>query len=78
MIRYKEESKTNAVDFASKIEDEIKKIFPKSYVQVDFSNRLGTSIIISFALGKDKSEWAHGIIQNDPARMNLFIYGTHS
>jgi hypothetical protein len=66
----------SAEDFVTQIEDVIKKIFPKSFVQVRYSTSLGhKSIFIQFALGKDKSEWANGIIQNDPLHHQIWIYG---
>lgn len=57
---------SNVHDFVSKLEAAIRKVFPKSYVEVRASSNLGKSIGVRFALGKDKSEWVNGIIQNDP------------
>lgn len=53
-------------EFMSALESAIKKSFPKSLVRVQASKNLGSSIGVVFALGKDKSEWANGIIHNDP------------
>jgi len=65
---------TNAVEFAETIQNTIRKNFSKSFVNVNLSNRLGKSIQISFLLGKDKSEWASGIAENDPMKHMLFIF----
>ena len=70
----KEAAEVSVTDFVSSVAKEIKKIFPKSFVQVTAS-RLGSGIIIRFAIGKDKSEWANGIIQNDPLHTIFFIDG---
>ena len=72
---FNESYQNNAVEFVSKIEQEIKKIFPKSYADVEFSKGLGTSIVIAFALGKDKSEWVNGYFENDLVAMRMFIWG---
>jgi hypothetical protein len=53
-------------EFIKSLEGAVRKIFPKSFVQIYASTNLGASITFKFALGKDKSEWANGIIQNDP------------
>ncbi len=39
--------------------------FPESYIDVCTTKLIGLHIWIEFALGKDKSEWNHGIIRND-------------
>lgn len=62
-------------EFAKQIEDKIKKIFPKSLVQVSVQKSLGSpSILIQFALGKDRSEWANGIMMNDPLHHQIWIH----
>jgi hypothetical protein len=61
-----EASSMTVDEFVKKLEATIKKIFPKSYIQIYASKNLGASITFRFALGKDKSEWVNGIIQNDP------------
>jgi hypothetical protein len=60
-------------EFISSLESAIKKSFPKSLVRVQASKNLGSSIGVTFALGKDKSEWANGIIHNDPLHHVLMI-----
>ena len=60
---------------ASEIKQGIIKIFPDSYVNVGFSANISPCVKILFALGKDKSEWANGIFQNDPADSTIFIHG---
>lgn len=60
---------------ASEIKQGITKIFPDSYVNVGFSANISPCVKIQFALGKDKSEWANGIFQNDPAKSAIFIHG---
>jgi hypothetical protein len=64
-------------EFVKSLETEIKKIFPKSYIEVRASTNLGASISLRFALGKDKSEWQNGIIQNDPL-FHAFMIGWNS
>jgi len=59
------EAITNVDDFVVQLDAAIRKIFPKSYVEVRASTNLGKSISVRFTLGKDKSEWTNGIIQND-------------
>jgi len=56
------------------IENMIKKQFPKSYVRVKRSKGLGESIYGVFTLGKDKSEWANGIYNNDPLLHTFHIW----
>jgi len=64
-------------EFVDSLEKAIKKIFPKSLVIVKASKNLGSSIDFTFALGKDKSEFANGIIQNDPL-LHKFTIGWNS
>lgn len=59
------EAVTNVDDFVLQLDSAIRKIFPKSYIEVRKSTSLGKSISVRFTLGKDKSEWTNGIIQND-------------
>lgn len=66
-------AQTEADALAADIEAAIKKSFPKSYVTSRFDNRLGSSIGIRFALGKDKSEWSNGIIHNDPLHTIMMV-----
>lgn len=69
---FKEEV-NNATQLAEELLTELKKIFPRSYWNIQFSSKIYPSIGISFALGKDKSEWANGIFDNDNARQSLRI-----
>lgn len=62
-------------EFAKKIEDMVRENFPNSYIKVKWENNLTSSITLWFALGKDKSVWTNGIIQNDPAYSLMFIWG---
>ena len=59
--------------FMKKIEDGYKKIFLKSGIHVTNKQALGSSISIGLTLGKDKSEYASGIIQNDPFFQHIWI-----
>ncbi len=61
-----ESSSMTVDDFIKKLEGTIKKSFPTSHVVARASKNLGSSIFLQFALGKNKSEWQNGIIQNDP------------
>ena len=70
-----EEDETNdRMELARDIGDEIRKIFPKSYVNSRYSTNLSKSIFVTFALGKGTSEWANGIIQNDDAHNTFHIW----
>jgi len=60
------ESLMTVDEFISKLESTIKKIFPKSFIKAYASTNLGSSISLTFALGKDKTKWTNAIIQNDP------------
>ena len=72
------EASTMTVDeFVKNLESAIKKIFPKSFIQVYADTNLGSSITFKFALGKDRSEWTNGIIQND-ALFHVFMIGWNS
>jgi hypothetical protein len=51
-------------DLASGIRKEIEKIFPKSYLECNYSTNWGSGITIRFTLA-GKGEWANNIIQND-------------
>lgn len=60
-------------EFITSLENAIKKSFPRSFIRIGASKNLGSSISLTFALGKDKSEFANGIIHNDPLHHNLMI-----
>ena len=64
-------------EFTKNLESAIKKIFPKSYVYAKASTNLGSSIHLTFTLGKDKSQWTNGIIQND-ALFHSWMIGFNS
>jgi hypothetical protein len=64
-------------DFCKNLESAIKKVFPKSYVNCKASTNLGASIHLSFALGKDKTEFGNGIIEND-VLFHRFMIGWNS
>lgn len=67
MLREMNEASQMKVDeFISKLTDSVKKIFPKSHVNIYSGTNLGSSITFKFALGKDRSEWGNGIRENDP------------
>lgn len=70
------ESLLAAQKIAIDLNDEIKTIFPDSFVSARASTSLGGGfhVTLHFALGLDNSEWQNGIIQNDPAYMILFVY----
>jgi hypothetical protein len=71
----KEEEKITLETTKTAIEKTIRKHFPNSYISITGSS-LGPneSIGVDFAIGKDKSEWSNGIIQNDPAWMTFWIH----
>lgn len=62
---------------AEEIQNNIKSaflsVFPHSYVACN-KHSLGSGFACHFALGKDKTEWANGIIQNDPLSMILHYW----
>ena len=60
-------------EFVSKLESEIKKVFPNSFIRAYASTSLGASIHLTFALGNGKSEWPNGIIQNDVLHHSFMI-----
>jgi hypothetical protein len=64
-------------EFVKNLESTIKKIFPKSYINAKASTNLGASIHLTFAFGKDKSEWGNGIIEND-LLFHRFMIGWNS
>ena len=70
---FPESIEDNANDLAEALQAEVLKIFPKSMVDCEFSNRLYNSITLRFSLGKDKSEYANGYVQNDPFFTSLQI-----
>lgn len=68
----------NFQDFQSEISNIIKSHFPNSYLHISGSSlggRTNGSMFIHFAIGKDKSEWNHGIIHNDRGHTQIWIHG---
>lgn len=63
-----------ATALANDIKAKIKAIFPDSFVNAEASFRHVPTIHVWFALGKDKSEWANGISENDPAKMRITVW----
>lgn len=72
LLNEESDSKMNAEQMAERIGNDIKEIFPKSYVRSYVLHHLGTSIDVRFTLG-DKGEWANNIINNDPAHTMMMI-----
>lgn len=65
---------SNPEEMASELQATIKKIFPKSFVNVSYETNLGKVIYIRFTLGKDKTEWMNGIAMNDAAITNILLF----
>jgi hypothetical protein len=65
----------NAEDVVNKIKLIMSSLFPKSYINARFKNNILPSIVVSFAIGKDNTEWKNGIINNDPFHEIWHIYG---
>lgn len=63
----------NADQIQNNIKESFLSVFPHSYVACN-KHSLGSGFACHFALGKDKTEWAHGIIDNDPLRMTLHYW----
>lgn len=74
VIRFAESTLTPQ-DFCDQFTVLFKKLFPHSAVGAKVTKNLGTSIYISFTLGKDKSEYSNGILQNDPMLHGIWVYG---
>lgn len=56
------------------IQEAIQAIFPNSYVNAKYGNNLSEAICVTFALGANSSEWAHGIIENDMAHNRIWVW----
>jgi hypothetical protein len=63
----------NAQEMIKKLEDELKPIFPDSFMKIVYNTNLNRTIIIYFALGKDNSEYINNIRDNDPMHNIIFI-----
>jgi hypothetical protein len=64
----------NALGMVENIKETITNIFPNSYVHVKYDTNICPSIVVRFALGKDKSEWKNGIIENDNGYTIICIF----
>jgi hypothetical protein len=64
----------NVEDFIVQIETAIKNSFPKSRVNVRIDGLGKESLFIGFSLGKDKSEFSSGILQNDILWTQIWIH----
>ncbi len=60
---------------AKTLEKKIKSIFPNSNVICKYDENIINGITIWFTFGKDKSEYANGISQNDIGYSTYHIYG---
>lgn len=56
----------NVDEYVKAIEQDIKGIFPKSRIKVEFTKNLTQDITIWFTLGNGKEEYLNGICHNDP------------
>jgi hypothetical protein len=74
IAKYLKTSNSDTEKWVADLDAELKRILPKSFIQARFVKRIGESIQIDMTLGKDKSEWAHGIEHNDPIRQTIFLW----
>jgi len=58
---------------AADITSDIEPIAKDNFFMARQQSMIGNVVSISFALGKDKSEWPHGIFENDPAKIKMLI-----
>lgn len=66
----------NNQDMADEIERTVRKHFPRSFINVKTKGPLGSNDpTLVFALGKSKSKWPNGIIENDPLFTRIFFDG---
>ena len=71
---YKDLTMDDAKALAKEIEDALLTfVSDKNFLRVRAESGLGVNVFVTFAKGKDKTEWAHQIIQNDPAYVVLMI-----
>jgi len=69
-------SDNEAGKFIVKIKRAVNKIFPNSLVHANLSlSGFSPAIMVSFTLGKDKSEYREGSASNDPAHVAFMING---
>lgn len=62
-------------ELAEALKTVIKKHFPKSFIQSNFSTNISAAVMIKFAFGLNQSDWPNGIIQNDPLFHQFTIRG---
>lgn len=60
--------------WATEIENELKALYPECRINANYSENLTKNISIYFTVGKDKSEYANGIYNNDPLLHNIIIF----
>ena len=70
------QTELEAQDMAFDLSNKLTKILPDNMVRVNSGRSLGGGfdVTLYFAVGKDKNEWANGIVHNDPAYLILCIY----
>jgi len=66
---------TPAGKFAAELKQIVLKHFPHSFAYARFDVGLTPSIFVTFALGKDKTEWINTYLENDPAKHKFSIFG---
>jgi len=62
-------------DFSKKLETSFENHFPRSAFAARFSTGLVASLLVTFTLGKDKSEYPSGYSDNDPMQHKIMIDG---
>jgi len=66
------ENSNEATELANRIQNDIQKIFPKSYVKAQFGSSISPGIWLTFSLG-DKNDWSNKIIYNDPVHHKISV-----
>ena len=61
-------------DWCADLESKIKTIFPKSMIWVKVVEISKHVVVIEFSIGKNKSEYDWGQVDNDPARHKFIIH----
>lgn len=67
---------SEAEKLAAELEKVIKKTWPDAYVRADFIAGIQPSVSVTFAVGKDASQWSNNIIHNDPGHTVIVVSGT--
>ena len=71
---YEKLTLADAKVLAEEIKDALQTFVPdKNYLLVRAESGLGTNVFITFAKGKNKEEWPHQIMRNDPAFISLMV-----